>query len=790
MLIRLKKLITITLLALIFFASSCMRLAPATVSDDEPGVRFGDLDGYDVFENRLTIGYVDREDLDNLIQNLHAEILLDIPELNAVSLKLPMPISKIYNKLREMKIDGIRYIEPNYKRELIQPESRNNHEDFALASIEGDPLRQYQWALNKLNAETVWETASGTGIIIAVIDSPVDGQHPDLKGQFVTGYDPYNGMEIAPDTDGDVAWELSDDHGTHVSGIIAATKDNNIGITGLAYNAKLMPVNIFAWQYGMMEYVGDEFVAQGIIWAVDHGADILSNSWGGSGYSILVKEAIDYALSNNVVFIASSGNNSFRSSSNYPAGYPGVIAIGASTVRDTVVDFSSWGEYMSVVAPGENILSCVPEYESPQYYQESGVQGEPYEYWDGTSMSCPYVSALAALILEKYPEATPYQVMKLMEMGTQDIETKGYDEKAGYGLIDPIASLALDPADYQDGFLSVKITDRSGKMSVPAAYVTLHREDGRNYYAKTNESGYANFYAIDRGTYDIYLGGSDYMDFNALNWRMEEERSKTIENVSVGDNTNITEAFKSDFGAYVNTLVDGDFTVEIVDREGTVYASTPFTRSAFIQFPELARGGLYYLVVDGYSPAFDELEPDYSDDFETGDFSNPDFNWNLGGNALPYIQSEVTESGTYSARFGEIGDMEQRSYFETTVDIAESSKLEFDFKVSSTPWLCSFRLFIDKNLAVEYDGEKDWTKVEIPLQPGTHTLSFEMYRIMSFGGYEETAWIDNITITKDLSIVNATVNINGIPVEVYGTLTGEKATLDELGGYGFWYTIF
>ncbi|MFZ2831347.1 MAG: hypothetical protein WAZ22_11985, partial [Mesotoga infera] len=144
----------------------------------------------------------------------------------------------------------------------------------------------------------------------------------------------------------------------------------------------------------------------------------------------------------------------------------------------------------------------------------------------------------------------------------------------------------------------------------------------------------------------------------------------------------------------------------------------------FIQFPDLAEGGRYYLIVEGDSLAFDELEPDYADDFESGNFNGGDFDWSLGGDELPYVQSKTAKDGSFSARFGAIGDMEQRSYFETTVAVAEPSKLEFDLKVSSTPWLCSFRLFIDDSLVAESDGELDWQRVKISLRAGQHSIRF------------------------------------------------------------------
>jgi len=169
----------------------------------------------------------------------------------------------------------------------------------------------------------------------------------------------------------------------------------------------------------------------GIIAAVDYGAKVLNNSWGGKGYSQTLKAAIDYALLNGAVFVAAMGN-SYLDEISYPAGYPGVLAVGATTPQDKKADFSTSGGHISVGAPGTRILSSVP-----LWMTQAGTGSTLYyDYWNGTSMATPFVSALAAMVLERNPTATPYQVRRIIEQTAKDAETPGFDRRTGYGRID------------------------------------------------------------------------------------------------------------------------------------------------------------------------------------------------------------------------------------------------------------------------------------------------------------------------------------------------------------------
>ncbi|RKX46152.1 MAG: peptidase S8 [Thermotogae bacterium] len=603
MLVRALKIILLLGLIGIFLASCAKFSLDAVDGTSGSGttsgsVRFGELGGYEVFENRLIVGYEDRAAVDRIIEQLDAEVLIELPKLKAVSLKLPISISEAYQVLKKLKLEGVRYVEPSYKRYLVEPVK--THDEILLSpSSESseDPYYPHQWALRTLKAEEAWEKATGEGIVVAVVDTPIDGEHPDLIGQFVTGYDPELGVEIPPDTDYEDPLNPDDDHGSHVAGIIAAKRGNGEGIVGLAYNAKIMPILIFRGyeSHSGYYYVGDEYVAAGITWAVDNGADVLSNSWGGGGYSQLLKDAIDYAIENGVVFVAAAGNEHTDQHWHYPSAYPGVIAVGASTARDEIVGFSSRGDYLSVAAPGVNVLSCIPRASA----EDGGVYGTPYAYWGGTSMATPYVSALVALLKELHSDATPYQIKRILEETAEDIEEPGYDRSSGYGRIDAAEAVNVDPSTY-DGSVDfdVHVGEHTGTWAVPAVYVTLSRNDGPNYYAKTDDYGVAKFYGIDPDEYDVYIGGPNYLDMNAWNLRMAEELAIATA-VGISGESSITVLLESSFVADLTADSTGDYTLKLVDVfTGSEAYSEDFSDSVSLSFPKTLPGGPYYLMVE------------------------------------------------------------------------------------------------------------------------------------------------------------------------------------------------
>ena len=419
---------------------------------------------------------------------------------------------------RGQPVPGIVFAEPDYIIPPPEPIPEANVGVKALDPKVYDPnadLRPFQWALDAIRAEAAWALGyTGEGIIVAVIDTGVDGTHPDLVGQTVTGYHARTGALIPAGANSD-----TDNHGTHVAGIIAARNDGR-GVVGLAYNAKIMPIVIFD-----PGFVGTVPAARGIKWAVDNGAKVLNNSWGGAAYSQAIKAAFDYALAQGVVVVASAGNSRntiwFR-----PASIAGVIAVGASDPHNRKADFSTMGTWLSVAAPGVRVLSSV------RTLTIQAGTGLPllYDYYDGTSMAGPYVAALAALILEKHPTATPYQVRKLIEATALDIGAAGFDVETGHGLIQADKAL-LAPLPANDGAaLRVHVVTASSMplwgqwWSVPYMDLTLRKagrilERGQTDYEGRVTFGFpvgdyppgavAYFPVLEPGTYEVIVGGDD-----------------------------------------------------------------------------------------------------------------------------------------------------------------------------------------------------------------------------------------------------------------------------------------
>ncbi len=292
--------------------------------------------------------------------------------------------------------------------------------------VQGDPYFGDQWGLIEAQVPQAWDLgADGSGITIAIVDTGVDLNHPDLKDKLVPGYNAI--------LDSTQSYDLQDrnGHGTHVAGIAAAAKGNGYGIAGVAYNAKIMPIKT-------MDRDGqgqDTDIARGIRWAVDQGANIINLSLGSNGEEAVLKSAVQYALSKNCLVVAAAGN--YDSGSNlgvsYPAADPGVIAVSAVDEKGIFANFSVSGPEIALAAPGVRILS--------DFWQRR--LGSTYAWLDGTSMASPFVAGSAALVWSKHRDWSAAQVREVLENGATDLGDSGRDADFGYGLVDPYRSLLI-----------------------------------------------------------------------------------------------------------------------------------------------------------------------------------------------------------------------------------------------------------------------------------------------------------------------------------------------------------
>ncbi len=576
------------LVSLFVFVSCTQTVKPSTNSNNSNVTNssktgndlivFGELKAGEYTEGKVLVGYTDRTSALKVVELLNGKVVVDLPEISMISISFNGTVEQAYEKIRKADIQGLKYVEPSYKRELIEPmpvdnstiqSSKNGVKTFSDGSLRGsEEFSQSLWGIEAIGATEVWPEASGTGVIVAVIDTGVDGTHPDLEGQVIAGYRPKTDKDLPAGTDSSYGGA----HGTHVAGTIAAKADGK-GIVGIAPNAKIMPIVIF----DDTGFVGDDYVAAGIIWAADNGAKAMNNSWGGWGYSHTLKAAFDYALDHNVVVMVSAGNDHTDQHMLYPAGYPGIIEVAAveyngGSYKTTL--FSSRSDGIAVGAPGVKILSTVPSDESlgaEGYTVVSDENGGTYDYYDGTSMACPHVTGSVALLLQKYPNAKPWQIRQLLQQTAVDIDDTGWDHNSGYGFINLKNAFAAALPTTGGLTYNIEVTDAYGDWGVPTVFVTMKRVDsaGTSYYAKTNDYGIAHFSNIDAGNYELIIGGPDSYDRvladygygsvpggYAINYRMEEERQVT-ELVNLTTDATKTYAFNSQFKVEFGTQLDG-----------------------------------------------------------------------------------------------------------------------------------------------------------------------------------------------------------------------------------------
>ncbi|MFD0958656.1 S8 family peptidase [Paenibacillus chungangensis] len=304
-----------------------------------------------------------------------------------------------------------KYVEPHYLY-------LTNQEDLGNASapiVPNDVLySRHQWNLPSIEAEKGWQLSKGDeGVIIAVLDTGVESSHPDLRGRLVPGVNIVSANAAPEDDVG---------HGTHVAGIIGASVNNNEGVAGVSWYNKIMPVKVLDGSGAGSAYS----VAQGIIWAVDHGAKVINMSLGNYAQADFLHDAVKYAYERDVVLIAASGNDNTERPG-YPAAYPEVFAVAATTSTKQKASFSNFGNYIDVAAPGDQIASTYP--------------GKQYAALSGTSMASPHVAALAGLIRSLNPQLTNTEVMEIMRASSIDLGNTGKDKYYGYGEIDVNSAL-------------------------------------------------------------------------------------------------------------------------------------------------------------------------------------------------------------------------------------------------------------------------------------------------------------------------------------------------------------
>jgi len=276
-----------------------------------------------------------------------------------------------------------------------------------------DPRYSGQWHLPSISAPQAWDVTTGSNqVTIAVIDTGVDYNHPDLAGKTVDGYNWVDKSNDPMDDHG---------HGTHVAGIAAAVGNNGTGVAGVDWKARIMPLKVLDSQgFGY-----DSDVAAAIRYAADNGAEVINMSLGSPDYSYTLEEACNYAHNQGVTIVAASGNEG--ASVGYPAACDHVIAVGALDSNDSLAYFSNRGPQLDLTAPGVNILST--------------VRNGSYQKMSGTSMASPVVAGCASLVLASHPAYTPTQVEAVLENGASDLGSPGFDNDFGNGKVNAYAAV-------------------------------------------------------------------------------------------------------------------------------------------------------------------------------------------------------------------------------------------------------------------------------------------------------------------------------------------------------------
>ncbi len=356
-------------------------------------------------------------------ERLGAEVIGEIPELDIQILQVSEETTAMVFAYQAEPV--VNFAEPDYWAWIagwpdgpVIPSSALTTAGEGLARTPNDPLYPDMWNLPKIKAPAGWDiTIGNSSVTIAVVDTGVDFEHPDLQGKLVAGYDFVN-------NDGDP----SDDqgHGTHVSGTAAAATDNGIGIAGVAWEPKIMPIKALSAE-GRGAH---SWIANGIMWATRHGADVINLSIGGPYTSATMQQAVNYAWNNGVVIVAAAGNGN-SSNPTYPAAYENTIGVAATTESDQRAGFSNYGDFVAIAAPGVGILST--------------VRGGGYQAWSGTSMATPHVAGLAALVTSIHPDWSNRQIRETIENTAVDLGSPGWDPIFGWGLLDASAALRSAP---------------------------------------------------------------------------------------------------------------------------------------------------------------------------------------------------------------------------------------------------------------------------------------------------------------------------------------------------------
>jgi subtilisin family serine protease len=461
-------------------------LSTLSDSDSTMQVNTTSLSSQSAEDNQLIIAFernTAKNEREKLLKNNGASIKKHLNSLNAVLAEIPSDKAKFREALERSGM--IRYIEPNYKMYVSE------------SNVPNDRYYDKQWGLDMTALNYAWNEETGDNSIrIAVIDTGVDTNHPDLTRRIDTE-NAYNFTE-----DG---MEDNHGHGTHVAGIIAALTDNNRGVAGVSWSGEILPIKALEDDGGGSNFsVADAILyAAGLHEDIDNPepVDIINLSLGGGGYSELLEDAVNKAAEKGIILVAAAGNS--NGSIDYPAAYENVIAVGAVNSSGNRASYSNTGSQLEVMAPGGDnsagILSTYPD-----------ESGDLYKYMQGTSMAAPHIAGLTALLFSSEPELqknninTTEMIRERLQQAAVHPGTDEFSYELGYGLIN--ANFALQNVNQ----IKVVLGSRSGENLDIEKEITLSNKGGSYIFGDIPPEEYSLIAWID-SNHDGIVNDGDYI---------------------------------------------------------------------------------------------------------------------------------------------------------------------------------------------------------------------------------------------------------------------------------------
>lgn len=463
----------------------------------------------DYIENELIVKYSDSNQVSSLnnsnqVQGLSLAKSINVGRGKLVKYNIPD------NKSVEEMIEyfetqpGVEYVEPNY---IVYAQERPN-----------DPEYGSQWNMISANMEAAWDQQQTSDtILVAVLDSGVIKDHPDLVSNLNDGidfvYGSNNGDPSNPNftdenpTDETPYNDSSDgSHGTHIAGIIGAVTNNRTGVAGMSWDIRLLPVRVLN-----SEQRGNHYdIAEGIYYSVNSFAQIINMSFGGENSSNTLKEAVEYADSQGSIIISASGNEG-NNSVLYPAAYSEVIAVGAVDKNNKRTDYSNYGSELDLVASGGDFNIDNGVFSTWGYYDPETEDTESgYAYMDGTSMAAAHVSGAAALLLASDNTLTSSAIKERLTSTAVDLGLEGKDLEYGYGLIDVYGALIDQKLKRPYIFISEDNIIENITQSSIIDNATVQMDEDGTYTLSDEIVGRYYVFAWRDVDSDFYIDAGDY----------------------------------------------------------------------------------------------------------------------------------------------------------------------------------------------------------------------------------------------------------------------------------------